>query len=96
MKKIVDEIREYYYVDGECKQNRYLEYYETIDDVLEIFSAKDFEEKFRLNVRLDELHFPIITFDFSGSSDGWLFDSTADKYSIMYRANEYFEHEIMG
>lgn len=89
MMKIVEEIRKNYKVDGEEKENKYIEIYESKERIEDERDIESFEEQFNVNV--DELSFPVITFDSEGAIDGWCFDSSASKDDIMYRASEYFE-----
>lgn len=89
MKNIIEEIRKMYYVDGEASgEEKYLETYDSREDLEEEVGIESFESQF--DVSVDEMQFPIITFDFSGASDGWAFDGNSDKEDIMNRADQYF------
>jgi len=87
MKNIINEIRKNYKVDGETE--RYATLFNSKEEVVDEMDAEIFEEKFDKTV--DEVNYPIITFDFSGSSDGWLFEAGEDEEYILDTANDYFE-----
>lgn len=89
MKNIIEEIRNNYKVDGEEKERKYIDFYESKEQIEDERDIESFEEQFDVNV--DELSFPVITFDSEGSVDGWCFDSSANKEEIMDRASDYFE-----
>lgn len=91
MENTINEIRKKYMVDGESEgKERYADLFTSKEDITEVNEIdKDiFESKY--NVSIDELSYPIITFDYSGSGDGVLFESGADKEDILEEANDYF------
>jgi len=87
MKNVYAEIRENYKVDGETE--RYATLFNSKEEVVDEMDVEIFEEKF--NKPVDEVKYPIITFDFAGSSDGWLFEAGDDKEHILNIASDYFE-----
>lgn len=87
MKNVYAEIRKNYKVDGE--NEKYATLYQSKDQIEEEYDVKLFEEQF--DVHIDELNFPIITFDSSGAVDGWLFEADADKDYILDTASDYFD-----
>ena len=83
---ILEDLRSKYLVDGE--NERYAESFINAEEITEEIDRDIFEEKF--DVDIDKLSYPILTFDFAGSSDGWLFEADADEDFIRNRADEYF------
>lgn len=92
MKNTLNEIREKYMVDGETEGGeKYADIFVSRGDITEVNEIdKDiFENKF--NVSIDELSYPVITFDYSGSPDGVLFENGANKKDVLDEAESYFE-----
>ena len=94
MENIVNEIRKNYKVDGE--NERYIEVYNKASEILEEQDKEQFEEKFlsgylQKTNDINELNYPIVTFDCSGDADGKLFESKEDKENILNEVSEYFE-----
>lgn len=96
MQKLVNEIRRNYKVDGE--NERYIEIYNSVDEILNQMDKEGFEGMFlesyvQKTNDINELSFPVVTFDASGVADGEVYESDEDKEDILEAAREYFERK---
>lgn len=89
MKNIINEIRENYKVDGE--NERYATLFNSNEETLDEMNVDTFEEKY--NVSVDEISYPIITFDNANATDGIVFTVKDDQEEILSEASEYFERK---
>lgn len=87
MNSIINEIRKNYLVDGETE--RYATLFESRESVVEEMDDETFEEKF--NESVDNVQYPIITFDNANAVDGVLFQSSDDEEYILDTAANYFD-----
>jgi len=92
MKNIITTLQNNWKVDGE--DGKYATVYSNKEELLDEIDQEIFEEKY-LNYNIpvkviDELQFPIITFDEEGSDSGVLFEADATREEIMSEANERF------
>lgn len=93
MQNIVDKIREDFYVDGEYQE--YIEIYTNKQDLLDNIDREIFENKFSGKIgqtsNIDELQYPVMSFDRSSDADGYLFDKNTTYEEIYSVAKDYFK-----
>lgn len=96
MKKIMDEIRRNYKVDGE--NEKYGTYYEDLREYkAELgYDADEYEEfsehmKKTYDYEVTGYGYPVIIFDDSNTVGGWVFDDAEDREEILFEAERYFE-----
>lgn len=93
MLSILNDIKKNYKVDGE--NEKFMNYYESAAEIKEEIDQDIFEEVFLNGYvqkpdSINELNYPVITFDNSNSVEGKLFEAN-EKDDILDEAKEYFE-----
>lgn len=87
MRAIMNTLKNNYKVNGE--DQRYATMYANVDEIIEEFGdIERFEELH--DIKANELHYPIITFDRSGESIDYKFGTDATREDILEVANDYF------
>lgn len=93
MKMVEEKLREDFYVDGEYKE--FLEVFMNKASILENMDRDIFETKFSGKIgqtsNIDELQYPVMTFDRSSDADGYLFDKNTTYEEIYSTAIDYFK-----
>src|SRR5699024_1721090 len=101
MKNIFNKINKNYYADGEDTTNRgnsaYVDNYNNTEEISELFgNIEQFESLDLTNgdiinsTIVDDLKFPIITFEKESTLGGYLFEADTSEEYIMAEADSYF------